>query len=196
MRGFLIVVGLLFILFIFLVSPVISFYNNAISKREAIRSQFSQIDVVLKRRYDLIPNLIQTVKGVAFQEQEIFLKIAEARTKYGSAITNEEKIKSANEIEGLLSRLLVIVENYPQLRSSESFNKLMDELSGTENRIAVERRRYNEIVREYNMFIKRFPNNILANFFGFKEEPYFEITSIEREAPKVNFEDLRGGKRW
>ncbi|MDT7880217.1 MAG: LemA family protein [Candidatus Hydrothermia bacterium] len=195
MRGFLIVVGLLFILFIFLVSPVISFYNNAISKREAIRSQFSQIDVVLKRRYDLIPNLIQTVKGVAFQEQEIFLKIAEARTKYGSAITNEEKIKSANEIEGLLSRLLVIVENYPQLRSSESFNKLMDELSGTENRIAVERRRYNEIVREYNMFIKRFPNNILANFFGFKEEPYFEITSIEREAPKVNFEDLRGGKR-
>lgn len=196
MRGFLIVVGLLFILFIFLVSPVISFYNNAISKREAIRSQFSQIDVVLKRRYDLIPNLIQTVKGVAFQEQEIFLKIAEARTKYGSAITNEEKIKSANEIEGLLSRLLVIVENYPQLRSSESFNKLMDELSGTENRIAVERRRYNENVREYNMFIKKFPNNILANFFGFKEEPYFEITSIEREAPKVNFEDLRGGKRW
>ena len=196
MRGFLIVVGLLFILFIFLVSPVISFYNNAISKREAIRSQFSQIDVVLKRRYDLIPNLIQTVKGVAIQEQEIFLKIAEARTKYGSAITNEEKIKSANEIEGLLSRLLVIVENYPQLRSSESFNKLMDELSGTENRIAVERRRYNENVREYNMFIKRFPNNILANFFGFKEEPYFEITSIEREAPKVNFEDLRGGKRW
>jgi LemA protein len=195
MRGFLIVVGLLFILFIFLVSPVISFYNNAISKREAIRSQFSQIDVVLKRRYDLIPNLIQTVKGVAIQEQEIFVKIAEARTRYGSAITNEEKIKSANEIEGLLSRLLVIVENYPQLRSSESFNKLMDELSGTENRIAVERRRYNEIVREYNMFIKRFPNNILANFFGFKEEPYFEITSIEREAPKVNFEDLRGGKR-
>jgi LemA protein len=195
MRGFLIAVGLLFILFVFLVSPVISFYNNAISKREAIRSQFSQIDVVLKRRYDLIPNLIQTVKGVAFQEQEIFLKIAEARTKYGSAITNEEKIKSANEIEGLLSRLLVIVENYPQLRSSESFNKLMDELSGTENRIAVERRRYNENVREYNMFIKRFPNNILANFFGFKEEPYFEITNIEREAPKVNFEDLRGGKR-
>jgi LemA protein len=195
MRGFLIVVGLLFILFIFLVSPVISFYNNAISKREAIRSQFSQIDVVLKRRYDLIPNLIQTVKGVAIQEQEIFVKIAEARTRYGSAITNEEKIKSANEIEGLLSRLLVIVENYPQLRSSESFNKLMDELSGTENRIAVERRRYNEIVREYNMFIKRFPNNILANFFGFKEEPYFEITSIEREAPKVNFEDLRGGKK-
>jgi LemA protein len=195
MRGFLIVVGLLFILFILLVSPVISFYNNAISKREAIRSQFSQIDVVLKRRYDLIPNLIQTVKGVAFQEQEIFVKIAEARTRYGSAITNEEKIKSANEIEGLLSRLLVIVENYPQLRSSESFNKLMDELSGTENRIAVERRRYNENVKEYNMFIKRFPNNILANFFGFKEEPYFEITSIEREAPKVNFEDLRGGKR-
>lgn len=195
MRGFLIVVGLLFILFIFLVSPVISFYNNAISKREAVRSQFSQIDVVLKRRYDLIPNLIQTVKGVAFQEQEIFVKIAEARTKYGSAITNEEKIKSANEIEGLLSRLLVIIENYPQLRSSESFNRLMDELSGTENRIAVERRRYNEIVREYNMFIKTFPNNILANFFGFKEEPYFEITSIEREAPKVNFEDLRGGKK-
>jgi len=154
------------------------------------------MDVVLKRRYDLVPNLIQTVKGVAIQEQEIFLKIAEARTRYGSATTNEEKIKSANEIEGLLSRLLLIVENYPQLRSSESFNKLMDELSGTENRIAVERRRYNEKVREYNMFIKTFPNNILANFFNFKEEPYFEIISVERETPKVNFEDLKGEKKW
>ncbi len=196
MRNLLIILGIIIFLFFILIFPVISFYNNAISKREAIRSQFSQIDVVLKRRYDLIPNLIQTVKGVAIQEQEIFLKLAEARTKYGLATTNEEKIKSANEIEGLISRLLVIVENYPQLRSSESFNKLMDELSGTENRIAVERRRYNENVREYNMFIKTFPNNILANFFGFKEEPYFEITNVEREAPKVNFEDLRRDKKW
>ncbi len=197
MRSILIAMGIIFfILSLILIFPIISFYNTAISKKEAIRSQFSQIDVVLKRRYDLIPNLIQTVKGVAIQEQEIFLKLAEARTRYGSAITNEEKIKSASEIEGLLSRLLVIVENYPQLKSSESFNKLMDELSGTENRIAVERRRYNEKVRDYNMFIKTFPNNILANFFGFKEEPYFEITNVEREVPKVNFEDLRGGKKW
>ena len=196
MRNLLVLFLILFFFVLILsVISAISFYNNAISKKEAIRSQFSQIDVVLKRRYDLIPNLIQTVRGVAIQEQEIFLKLAEARTKYGSAITNEEKIKSANEIEGLLSRLLVIVENYPQLKSSESFNKLMDELSGTENRIAVERRRYNEKVRDYNMFIKTFPNNILANFFGFKEEPYFEITNVEREAPKVNFEDLRGGKK-
>jgi len=195
MRILLIVFGIIVFLFFILIFPIISFYNTAISKREAIRSQFSQIDVVLKRRYDLVPNLIQTVKGVAIQEQEIFLKIAEARTRYGSATTNEEKIKSANEIEGLLSRLLLIVENYPQLRSSESFNKLMDELSGTENRIAVERRRYNEKVREYNMFIKTFPNNILANFFNFKEEPYFEIISVERETPKVNFEDLKGEKK-
>jgi len=195
MRILLIVFGIIVFLFFILIFPIISFYNTAISKREAIRSQFSQMDVVLKRRYDLVPNLIQTVKGVAIQEQEIFLKIAEARTRYGSATTNEEKIKSANEIEGLLSRLLLIVENYPQLRSSESFNKLMDELSGTENRIAVERRRYNEKVREYNMFIKTFPNNILANFFNFKEEPYFEIISVERETPKVNFEDLKGEKK-
>ncbi len=196
MRSILIAIGIIFFLLsLILIFPIISFYNTAISKKEAIRSQFSQIDVVLKRRYDLIPNLIQTVKGVAIQEQEIFLKIAEARTRYGSATTNEEKIKSASEIEGLLSRLLVIVENYPQLKSSESFNKLMDELSGTENRIAVERRRYNEKVRDYNMFIKTFPNNILANFFGFKEEPYFEIANVERETPKVDFEDLRGGKK-
>mgnify|MGYP000110522139 CR=1 FL=1 len=195
MRILIIILGIIIFLFFIFIFPIISFYNNAILKREAIVSQFSQIDVVLKRRYDLIPNLIQTVKGIAIQEQEIFLKLAEARTKYGSAITNEEKIKSANEIEGLISRLLVIVENYPQLRSSESFNKLIDELSGTENRIAVERRRYNEKVREYNMFIKTFPNNILANFFGFKEEPYFEIINVERELPKVNFEDLRRDKR-
>lgn len=185
----------LFGLAVLLFLPFISFYNNAISKREAIRNQFSQIDVVLKRRYDLIPNLVSAVKGVAIQEQEIFLKIAEARTRYGSATTNEDKIKSANELEGFLSRLLVIVENYPQLRSSESFLRLMDELSGTENRIAVERRRYNELVRDYNTFIKRFPNNVFAGLFGFREEPYFEAPQTERETPKVDFEDLRGGKR-
>lgn len=193
MRSLLVALGILLFLALIFIFPIISFYNNAIAKREAIRNQFSQIDVVLKRRYDLIPNLVSTVKGVAIQEQEIFLKIAEARTKYGSAITTEDKIKAANELEGFLSRLLVIVENYPQLRSSESFLKLMDELSGTENRIAVERRRYNEKVREYNTFIKTFPNNILANLFGFKEEPYFETPQVEREAPKVDFENLRGG---
>ncbi|MEO0159057.1 MAG: LemA family protein [candidate division WOR-3 bacterium] len=193
MRSLLVALGILLFLALIFIFPIISFYNNAIAKREAIRNQFSQIDVVLKRRYDLIPNLVSTVKGVAIQEQEIFLKIAEARTKYGSAITTEDKIKAANELEGFLSRLLVIVENYPQLRSSESFLKLMDELSGTENRIAVERRRYNEKVREYNTFIKTFPNNILANLFGFKEEPYFETPQVEREVPKVDFENLRGG---
>ncbi|MEO0144513.1 MAG: LemA family protein [candidate division WOR-3 bacterium] len=193
MRSLLVALGILLFLALIFIFPLISFYNNAIAKREAIRNQFSQIDVVLKRRYDLIPNLVSTVKGVAIQEQEIFLKIAEARTKYGSAITTEDKIKAANELEGFLSRLLVIVENYPQLRSSESFLKLMDELSGTENRIAVERRRYNEKVREYNTFIKTFPNNILANLFGFKEEPYFETPQVEREVPKVDFENLRGG---
>lgn len=187
----LIALAVIIIIALFLILPFISFYNTAISKREAIRNQFSQIDVVLKRRYDLIPNLVSSVKGVAIQEQEIFLKIAEARTKYGSAVTNEDKIKSANEIEGFLSRLLVIVENYPQLRSSESFLKLMDELSGTENRIAVERRRYNELVRDYNTFIKRFPNNMFAGMFGFKEEPYFEAPQVERETPKVDFENLR-----
>lgn len=196
MRSLLVALGILLFLALIFIFPLISFYNNAIAKREAIRNQFSQIDVVLKRRYDLIPNLVSTVKGVAIQEQEIFLKIAEARTKYGSAITTEDKIKAANELEGFLSRLLVIVENYPQLRSSESFLKLMDELSGTENRIAVERRRYNEKVREYNTFIKTFPNNILANLFGFKEEPYFETPQVEREVPKVDFENLRGGGKW
>jgi len=191
MRNLIIIIGTLLVLIFLLIFPFISFYNNAISKREAVRKQFSQIDVVLKRRYDLIPNLVSSVKGTAIQEQEIFLKLAEARTRYGSAITNEEKIKSANEIEGLLSRLLVIVENYPQLRSSEAFLKLMDELSGTENRISVERRRYNELVADYNIFIKKFPNNLIANMLGFKEEPYFETPQIEKELPNINFEDLR-----
>ncbi|MCS7244787.1 MAG: LemA family protein [candidate division WOR-3 bacterium] len=195
MRGFLILLGFFLLLLFILIFPVISFYNGAISKREAIKNQFSQIDVVLKRRYDLIPNLIQSVKGVAIQEQEVFLKIAEARTKYGSAITPDDKIKAANELEGLLSRLLVIVENYPQLRSSESFLKLMDELAGTENRISVERRRYNELVREYNTFIKTFPNNMLTKFFGFSEAQYLETPEAEKEVPKVNFEDLRGGTK-
>lgn len=195
MRGILIFLGIFLFLLFILIFPLISFYNNAISKKEAIKNQFSQIDVVLKRRYDLIPNLIQSVKGVAIQEQEVFLKIAEARTKYGSAITPDDKIKAVNELEGLLSRLLVIVENYPQLRSSESFLKLMDELSGTENRISVERRRYNELVRDYNTFIKTFPNNMLSGFFGFSEAQYLETPEVEKEVPKVNFEDLRGGTK-
>ncbi|MEO0202942.1 MAG: LemA family protein [candidate division WOR-3 bacterium] len=195
MRIFFLFIIILIALSLFVILPLISFYNNAISKREAIRNQFAQIEVVLKRRYDLIPNLVSTVKGIAIQEQEIFIKIAEARTKYGSATTREDKIKAANEIESFLSRLLVIVENYPQLRSSESFLRLMDELSGTENRIAVERRRYNEMVRNYNTFIKVFPNNFFASFFNFREEPYLETPSVEREAPKVNFEDLGGRKK-
>jgi LemA protein len=140
------------------------------------------------RRNDLIPNLVETVKGVAGQEQEVFGRIAESRAKLAGARTPEETIAAANEQSSALARLLAIVENYPQLRSSESFNRLMDELSGTENRISVARMRYNERILEYNTLRRRFPSNITASIFGFKEYPYYEAPSDAQQAPKVDFQ--------
>src|SRR5215212_1693165 len=162
-------------------------YNRFTGSEEAIKAQWGQVQNQLQRRNDLIPNLVETVKGFAAQEREIFTSIAASREKMAGARTPEDTIKAANEQSSALARLLVVVENYPQLRSSESFNRLMDELSGTENRIAVERMRYNERVQEYNTSRRQFPSNITASMFGFKEYPLFNAPTAAEQVPKVNF---------
>ena len=175
----------LVVLILFL--PFISLYNRLVSLREGVDEKWAQVETQLQRRLDLIPNLVETVKGYAAHEKEVFENIAAARAKLSGAKTREEIIEGNRELEGALARLLAIVENYPQLKANETFNRLMDELAGTENRIAVARMRYNETVRDYNMTIKKFPTNIIANMFGFREQPYFEAQKGAEEAPKVKF---------
>jgi LemA protein len=168
-------------------------YNRFVGQEEAIKTQWAQVENQLQRRNDLIPNLVETVKGVAQQEREVFGQIADARARLSGAqsaapgVPTEQKIQAANDQSAALSRLLVIVENYPQLRSNESFNRLMDEISGTENRIAVERMRYNERVQEYNTSRRRFPANVTAGIFGFKEYPLFNAPPEAERVPRVDF---------
>ena len=162
-------------------------YNRFVGQEEAIKAQWAQVENQLQRRNDLVPNLVETVKGTAAQEQEVFGAIAESRAKLAGATTPAETIQAANEQSSALARLLVVVENYPQLRSNDSFNRLMDELAGTENRVAVERMRYNERVQEYNTARRRFPANITANMFGFEEYPFFEAPEAAKAVPKVDF---------
>ena len=162
-------------------------YNRFVSQEEAIKAQWAQVENQLQRRNDLIPNLVETVKGIAQQEKDVFGQIAESRAKLAGARTPEEKMDAANQQSSALSRLLVVVENYPQLRSNESFNRLMDELSGTENRLAVERMRYNERVQEYNTARRQFPANVTAGIFGFKEYPLFKAPPEAQRVPRVDF---------
>jgi LemA protein len=163
--------------------------NQMAIKRETVNAAWAQVDVVLQRRADLIPNLVQTVKGYAVQEQTVFGDIAAARAALVGAKSPREKIAANNQLDGALSRLLVIVENYPQLKSNENFMRLQDELAGTENRIAVERRRYNEAVQDYNTYISLFPNSMIAGFAGFsRNDAYFKTEEGARQAPKVNFD--------
>ena len=162
--------------------------NTLVAKNEAVKSSWSQVDVVLQRRADLIPNLVETVKGYAKQEQTVFGDIARARSSLLSAGTPQEKIVANQQLDGALGRLLLIVENYPQLKSNENFMRLQDELAGTENRIAVERKRYNDTLQDYNTYIQQFPHNIFANWAGFKpNSAYFAASEGSRQAPKVNF---------
>lgn len=162
--------------------------NEMVRKNETVKNAWSQVDVVLQRRADLIPNLVETVKGFAAQEQQVFGDIANARAALLSARNPEERIAANNRLDGALGRLLVVVENYPQLRSNENFLRLQDELAGTENRIAVERRRYNETVKDYNTYISLFPNSVIASMAGFgRNNAYFEAAEGSREAPRVQF---------
>jgi LemA protein len=166
----------------------VSVRNTLVTKNETVKAAWSQVDIVLQRRADLIPNLVETVKGFAKQEQTVFGDIAKARSALLSAGNPQDKIAANQQLDGALGRLLVIVENYPELRSNENFLRLQDELAGTENRIAVERKRYNDALQDYNTYLQQFPNNIYANWAGFKTNPaYFAATEQSREVPKVNF---------
>lgn len=169
-------------------SSFVSRRNQMVVKREAVNAAWAQVDVVLQRRADLIPNLVETVKGYAMQEQAVFGEIARARSALLSATTPAAKIAANAQLDSSLGRLLVLVENYPQLKSNENFLRLQDELAGTENRIAIERRRYNELVQDYNTYISTFPNNLVASLSGFtRNDAYFKTDEGARQAPKVNF---------
>jgi LemA protein len=162
--------------------------NEMVRLNEQVKSNWAQVDVVLARRADLIPNLVETVKGFAAQEQTVFHDIAQARSALLGAHSPEDKIAANRQLDGALGRLLLVVENYPQLKSNENFLRLQDELAGTENRIAVERKRYNDSVQAYNTYISLFPNNIFARWAGFeRNNAYFEASPTSRQAPKVQF---------
>jgi LemA protein len=188
MKTGVIILIIIVLLAIWFGSTFIGHRNEMVRKREAINSAWSQVDVVLQRRADLIPNLVETVKGYAGQEQKVFGDIAAARAALVGAKTPADKIAANGQLDGALSRLLVIVENYPQLKSNENFMRLQDELAGTENRIAVERKRYNDAIQDYNTYIGLFPNNIVASLSGFtRNDAYFKAEEGSRTAPKVNF---------
>jgi LemA protein len=162
-------------------------YNRFTSQEEAIKAQWSQVENQLQRRNDLIPNLVETVKGYASHEKEVFQAVADSRARLAGAETPEQRIAAANQQTSALARLLAVVENYPQLKADAQFTRLMDELAGTENRIAVERMRYNERVQQYNTLRRQFPSNVTAKMFGFKEYPYFEVPPEAKQVPSVDF---------
>jgi LemA protein len=162
-------------------------YNTFVSQEETVKTQWAQVENQLQRRNDLIPNLVETVKGYAAHEEGVFKDIADARAKLVAAKSPDETIAAANQQTSALGRLLAISENYPQLKANEQFNRLSDELAGTENRIAVERMRYNEAVQKYNTSRRQFPANITAKMFGFKEYPLFQAPPEAKQVPKVNF---------
>lgn len=162
-------------------------YNNMVSMHESIDAAWAQVENQLQRRNDLIPNLVEVTKGYASHEKEIFDHIADARSRLIGAGSRDQKIDAANDLTSALSRLLVIAEKYPDLKANQQFARLSDELAGTENRIATERRRYNEAVRDYNTYIRKVPMNFTARMFGFTAEKYFEAPKEAQQVPKVQF---------
>ena len=189
MKAGIVILVVLLILTLVVGGAYVSRRNQMAIKREAVNAAWAQVDVVLQRRADLIPNLVETVKGYAVQEQTVFGAIAAARAALIGAKTPTDKIAANGQLDSALGRLLVIVENYPQLKSNENFIRLQDELAGTENRIAVERRRYNDTIQDYNTYIALFPNSLVASFAGFaRNDAYFKTEEGARQAPKVNFD--------
>jgi LemA protein len=185
--------GLIFLVVILILALIfggmyVSTKNTLVQKNEAVKSAWSQVDVVLQRRADLIPNLVETVKGIAKQEQTVFGDVDKAREALLAANTPANKIAANGQLDGALGRLLAISENYPQLKSNENFLRLQDELAGTENRIAVERKNYNDTLQDYNTYVQQFPNSLFAKWAGFsKNEAYFAASEESRAVPKVNF---------
>lgn len=164
-----------------------SFYNKLVTGNEAVDNQWAQVETQYQRRFDLIPNLVESVKGIMQQEQKVFGDLADARTKYAGAQTVNEKAEAAGQVESALARLLVIMENYPELKSAENVQTLMAQLEGTENRISVERKRFNDVARDFNVMVKRIPGRWLASMFGFGEKNYFESVEGAETAPSVKF---------
>ena len=183
----LIVVGVILLFGFMVFGKIIAGYNNVIAMDENVKGKWAQVENQLKRRYDLIPNLVETVKGYAQHEKELFENIAEARTKYFQAKNVNNKIEASNQLEGVLSRLLLLQERYPVLKANESFLKLQDSLEGTENRISVERKRYNESVQILNTYIRTVFGRFYAMFAGVSSADYFEVPEAEQAAPKVTF---------
>lgn len=183
----LVIVAVLALIAVAFGSWIIKEYNHVIALDEQVKAQWAQVENQLKRRYDLIPNLVETVKGYASHEKQLFENIAQARTQYFQAQAPKDKIAASNALEGVLSRLLVLRETYPQLKANESFLKLQDSLEGTENRIAVERKRYNDVAQVLNTYRRGFPGNVVAGFANINEAAYYEVPKQERETPKVNF---------
>lgn len=176
------VVVLIFVMFF------ISINNKLISAHENLDASWAQVENVLQRRYDLIPNLVNTVKGYAEHEKSLFTEVADLRSRWADAGTRDDKIAASSGLEGALSRLMVVVEQYPDLKANQNFLALQDELAGTENRIAVERRRYNDAIREYNNLVRKFPSSVIAGIRGFeKSDAYFKAADPAAEAPKVEF---------
>ncbi len=185
----LIIIGILVLLILIPFLYVKSTYNTLVRMDEQVKAAWAQVENQLQRRYDLIPNYVETVKAYAKHEKDVFVKVTEARSKVAGATSIPDKIKANNELSAALSRLLVVVERYPELKANSNFIRLQDELAGTENRIAVERRRFNEAVRAYNIKIRSFPTNIIASMFGFQKAQFFQVPKEKQETPKVKFGD-------
>ena len=186
-KTILIIVVILALLFLIPFMYLKGTYNSLVTMDESVKGAWAQVENQLQRRYDLIPNLVETVKGYASHEKEVFVQVTEARSKVAGAANISDKIQANNQLSSALSRLLLVVERYPELKANTNFVRLQDELAGTENRIAVERRRFNESVKAYNIKIRSFPTNIIAGMFGFEKAAFFDVPEERQEAPKVKF---------
>jgi len=187
LKTVLIIAGILLLIILIPFMYLKNTYNSLVTMDEGVKGAWAQVENQLQRRYDLIPNYVETVKGYAAHEKDVFVKVTEARSRVAGATNIGDKIGANNQLSSALARLLVVVERYPQLKANTNFIRLQDELAGTENRIAVERRRYNEAVKEFNIKVRRFPTNLLAGMFGFEKAAFFEVPKERQEAPKVKF---------
>lgn len=186
-KTLLIIVGIIVLIIVVPMFYLKGTYNTLVTMDEGVKGAWAQVENQLQRRYDLIPNYVATVKGYAAHEKEVFIKVTQARSRVAGAGSIGQKIEAQNQLSAALSRLLVVVERYPDLKANTNFIRLQDELAGTENRIAVERRRYNEAVKAFNIKIRRFPTNLLAGMFGFEKAAFFQVPKERQEVPKVKF---------
>lgn len=193
MKGGIVILGIVLLAVLGLGGCVAGNYNRLVKQKAEVELGWNEVDNQLQRRNDLISNLVETVKGAAGQEQAVFGEIAQARAAMAGAKSPAQSIQAAQGMDSAISRLLVVIENYPQLRSMESFTQLMDEIAGTENRIAVARGRYNEVVKNFNVSVRSFPMNLFAGMFGFKEAPGYPVPESAKAAPKVDFSGIRPG---